>query len=103
MWRADELEGELWRIFATYASIGDAENIELLSSAKFCKLVRECRLIGPRLTAADAELVFVRASGAGGGTTRGKLLLSFGQFLEALALLAQRRHGAPRVCVGRAV
>ena len=51
-------------LFISYASFGDISNIERLGSAKFSKLTRDAGLLGPRLTATDCDLIFVRAASA---------------------------------------
>ena len=54
---------ELSRVFASYCSPGDGENLTHLSSAKFARFTREAGIVGcERISPTDVDLIFVKAA-----------------------------------------
>ena len=99
------IEAQLRKLFVYYCS---SDNVDSLSPAKFAKLARDAGVADARLSKAELDLLFVRASQAakpsiarsssGLGNkppppSKAKLALGFEQFLEVLYDIAARKYG----------
>ena len=88
-----------------------ADNTSNLSVTKFARLARDAAVSDAKLTKADIDLIFVRASQTGRAQSRppsritadrqapvsrrpaGQKMLDFDQFLEALYEMAAKKYG----------
>ena len=99
------VEVSLRKLFVHHCSFGDINNVSHLSTSKFAKLARDAGVVDAKLSKADIDLLFVRASQTGSSkpTSRGPhansrpssktKVLDFEQFLEALYEMAARKYG----------
>ncbi|KAK9838481.1 hypothetical protein WJX81_002091 [Elliptochloris bilobata] len=79
-------EGELKKVFCSFASFGGRQHVEEMDGGRFEKLCRDCGLVDRKaVTSTEVDLAFARAK------AKGARRLTFERFLDALALLAERK------------
>eukprot|EP00744_Colponema_vietnamica_P002318 GILI01003664.1.p2 GENE.GILI01003664.1~~GILI01003664.1.p2 ORF type:complete len:459 (-),score=154.54 GILI01003664.1:160-1536(-) len=84
----EEQEEELRSIFSFYCSYGDALNTEMMSAAKWYKLMRECKLIGDNLSYADVDIIFKEVLVG----TQAEVRINYDQFRRALGMLSVKLY-----------
>ncbi|EIE25016.1 p25-alpha-domain-containing protein [Coccomyxa subellipsoidea C-169] len=79
-------ERDLQKVFCSFASFGGRQHVEDMEGSKFAKLCRDSKLLSRAFTASDVDLFFAKVK------TKGARRITFGQFAEALALVAAKTN-----------
>jgi hypothetical protein len=80
-------KSDIKTVFLTYANIGKGKTkVDTMSNANFTKCITDSGLFNKKYTKNDVSLTFAAAK------TKGKNVLTFEQFLDALALIGKKRY-----------